>query len=193
MIVIIKLFSQFPTLHGIVYTMRRITESDYKDILEIYSDNETVKYDSINIIESVDDIKKHIRFINQGYEERIFISWGIADNKTDKIIGIISLQHFDYFNGKAEVGYILNKKYWGKGIMINSLSLLINYAFDELNFHRLELIIHPANLNSINLGERLGFKIEGVKRECELNLKNNNYEDRIIMGLINKKSLAKIS
>ncbi|WMJ80570.1 GNAT family N-acetyltransferase [Clostridium sp. MB40-C1] len=191
MIVIIQVFEKFPILSGNVYNLRQVKETDCKDILDIYSDNDTVRYEGMNTIESIDKVKNYIEFINEGYNKKMFVRWGITYKEDDKLLGLISLHHFDYLNAKAEVGYILNKKYWGKGIMTRNLSLVINYAFNELKLHRLEAVIHPANIASINLAERLGFTIEGVKKECELNLRTLNYEDRLIMGRV--KKMKKVS
>ncbi|MCY6960138.1 GNAT family N-acetyltransferase [Clostridium sp. ZC22-4] len=173
-------------MDGNVYNLRQVKKTDCKDIFDIYSDNDAVKYEGMNPIESIDKAKSYIDFINDGYNKKMFVRWCISDKEDDKLLGLISLQHFDYLNAKAEVGYILNKKYWGKGIMGSNLSLVINYAFNQLNLHRLEAVIHPANIASITLAERMGFKIEGVKKECELNLRTSNYEDRLILGRVNK-------
>ncbi|MFF1398767.1 GNAT family N-acetyltransferase, partial [Streptomyces sp. NPDC058287] len=40
-------------------------------------------------------------------------------------------------------------------------SLVIQFAFDQLELHRLEANIQPDNASSLNLVKRLGFKREG--------------------------------
>jgi len=48
-----------------------------------------------------------------------------------------------------------------QGYMTEGLALVLNQAFDELGFHRLEANIQPANLASEALVSRLGFRKEG--------------------------------
>lgn len=49
----------------------------------------------------------------------------------------------------------------GKGYMKEGLTLLVRYAFDELDLHRLEANIQPENLTSIALAKSVGFRYEG--------------------------------
>jgi len=48
-----------------------------------------------------------------------------------------------------------------KGYMKEGLALLVRYAFDELELHRLEANIQPQNLVSIALARSVGFRYEG--------------------------------
>lgn len=48
-----------------------------------------------------------------------------------------------------------------KGYMKEGLTLLMRYAFDELELHRLEANIQPQNLISIALAKSVGFRYEG--------------------------------
>ena len=45
--------------------------------------------------------------------------------------------------------------------MKEGLALLVRYAFDELELHRLEANIQPMNLTSIALAKSVGFRYEG--------------------------------
>jgi ribosomal-protein-alanine N-acetyltransferase len=49
-----------------------------------------------------------------------------------------------------------------KGYMTEGMSLVLDYAFEELGFHRLEANIQPANVASSMLVSRLGFRKEGL-------------------------------
>lgn len=51
--------------------------------------------------------------------------------------------------------------------------------------NRLEANIHPDNKASIRVAEKSGFSNEGLKIGSGYNKFTNNYEDRVIMGLIN--------
>ena len=53
----------------------------------------------------------------------------------------------------------------GKGYGGEAMRLAIDFAFYELNLHRIQLTVFAYNTNAIKLYERLGFKKEGVYRE----------------------------
>ena len=61
----------------------------------------------------------------------------------------------------AYVGYFAFEPHAGKGLMQKAMKLVIDYAFNELNLHRLEANIQPSNTRSINLIKSLGFRHEG--------------------------------
>ena len=45
--------------------------------------------------------------------------------------------------------------------MTEAVGAMVAYCFDELAIHRIEALIHPDNVASIRLVERLGFRCEG--------------------------------
>ena len=65
----------------------------------------------------------------------------IVYQENNKVIGSIGLEYcrddldssFDNLKGR-EIGYVLNKDYWGKGIMSEAVACVIDYCFKELQF-----------------------------------------------------------
>ena len=61
----------------------------------------------------------------------------------------------------AYLGYYGMVAFAGRGLMTEAVRLATRYAFDEIGRHRLEANIQPANLASIALAKRIGFRREG--------------------------------
>ena len=61
----------------------------------------------------------------------------------------------------AYLGFYAFTPLQGQGYLTEGLSLVLDYAFEQLGFHRLEANIQPANLASSALVRRLGFRKEG--------------------------------
>lgn len=61
----------------------------------------------------------------------------------------------------ASLGYAAFAPTVGQGYMAEGLALVIRYAFEQLQLHRLEAQIQPGNHASIKLVQRLGFRNEG--------------------------------
>ncbi|MDQ0351899.1 RimJ/RimL family protein N-acetyltransferase [Alkalibacillus filiformis] len=110
-------------------------------------------------------------------------SYIIVERNGETPIGITSLINMDYKNRNAECIIDLgNKQYWGKGYAKEALTLLLNYAFMELNLHRVSLKVFDFNEAAIQLYQKLGFKEEGRAREALY--RNGKWYDVIHMGLL---------
>jgi ribosomal-protein-alanine N-acetyltransferase len=59
------------------------------------------------------------------------------------------------------LGYTSYASTTGRGYMTEGLGLVLQFAFDQLELHRLEANIQPDNTSSLNLVKRLGFQREG--------------------------------
>lgn len=110
-------------------------------------------------------------------------SYIIADVEIEKPIGIMSLISIDYKNRNAELIIDIGEPdYWGKGYGQEALQILLQYAFHELNLHRLSLRVFDFNERAIRLYPRMGFKQEGVMKETLF--RNGAWHDIIYMGLL---------
>ncbi|MCJ7793263.1 MAG: GNAT family N-acetyltransferase [Candidatus Marinimicrobia bacterium] len=126
---------------------------------------------------SVEDVEKMIQEYTERREKGEGINFGIW-YKT-KLIGVISFASIDKDRRKAGIAYWLDSDYQGKGIITKSCKHLIEYGFNELNLHRIEISCATENSKSRAIPERLGFTKEGTFRESELirggKLVDNNY------------------
>lgn len=85
----------------------------------------------------------------------------------NQIVGTTGFNQIDWTNCNGTIGYWLDTKYEGKGVMTRAVQGLLNYGFDELNLNRIEIRAAIENLKSRAIAERLGFKQEGVIRQAE--------------------------
>jgi len=110
----------------------------------------------------------------------------MVDKQKDKAIGIVSLIHIDHKNRNAEcIIDIGEKAYWGKGYGAEGMELLLDYAFLELNLHRISLRVFSFNERAIHLYKKLGFELEGKSREALF--RDGKWYDMIHMGILQKE------
>lgn len=83
----------------------------------------------------------------------------------------------------AFLGYGLHHAHVGKGYMSEALRAVIDYAFEEMNLHRIMANYMPANERSRRLLEKLGFEREGYARDY-LHLAGR-WQDHVLTSLIN--------
>jgi RimJ/RimL family protein N-acetyltransferase len=79
-------------------------------------------------------------------------------------IGTMAFFHFDEHVGSAEIGYVLGREHWGKGLMTEALPVFVEFGFETLGLKRLEAELDPRNLASAKALERAGFSHEGHRR-----------------------------
>ncbi|MGQ9855323.1 MAG: GNAT family N-acetyltransferase [Fervidobacterium sp.] len=101
----------------------------------------------------------------------------------DEDIGFVKFD-LRVFNRNAYLTYYVVPKYRGQGYGKLMLQKAIEFAFEEMNMHRLTAEVYEYNERSIKLLERLGFVKEGVLREAKFH--NAKYWDIVIMGLIRR-------
>jgi [ribosomal protein S5]-alanine N-acetyltransferase len=63
------------------------------------------------------------------------------------------------------LGYSLDQNYQGQGLMTEAAGTAIDFAFQEMNVHRIMANYVPHNLKSAGVLSRLGFVVEGYARD----------------------------
>lgn len=107
----------------------------------------------------------------------------IITTENDGAIGLATLTNIDWKNRTATHGIKLFKKeVRSKGIGTDTVMSIMRYAFDELQLHKLEGSWLPYNIPSKNMYMKLGWTVEGIKRECIF--KNGKYHDLEIVGIL---------
>ena len=66
--------------------------------------------------------------------------------------------------GPAQVGYWIDEKFAGRGIIPTALAMAVDHCFRVVGLHRLEASIRPENHASRRVVEKLGFREEGLRR-----------------------------
>jgi len=110
-----------------------------------------------------EELKYIIKDLKESSDKFIFALNSIKQNK---IIGITGFENILWNNGTATIYIgIGDDTFKGKGIGREALYLTMEFGFEELNFHRIQLTVLSYNTPAIRLYEKLGFKREGTYRE----------------------------
>lgn len=111
--------------------------------------------------------------------------YALAFRETDEFIGTISVFAYVSSCRRAELGYALDADHWGKGLMFEAASSIVNHCFRNADLNRLEADIDPRNTASERLLRRLGFKEEGYMSERWI--VNGVVSDTRFFGLLKSK------
>ncbi len=63
------------------------------------------------------------------------------------------------------IGYWVDEEYEGRGLVTRASRALTEVAFRDLSMHRVWLSADPMNSRSCAVADRLGFRLEGIRRE----------------------------
>jgi RimJ/RimL family protein N-acetyltransferase len=100
-----------------------------------------------------------------GQDSRDYLRLGIDRVASGTLLGTCALWGINAQCRRAEIGYVLDPRAWGRGYMHEALCALLDYAFAELDLNRVEADTDPRNERSARLLDRLGFSKEGLCRE----------------------------
>jgi RimJ/RimL family protein N-acetyltransferase len=105
----------------------------------------------------------------------------------DQVIGDIGLESI-HQHGDAFVGIGIGEpEYWSKGYGTDAMEIILRYAFQELNLHRVSLDVFEYNPRAIRSYQKAGFQIEGRYRQF-LNREGRRW-DMLFMGITSQEWL----
>lgn len=94
------------------------------------------------------------------------IQLGILPKGEKQIVGVISLDNIDFLNRKADLSIIIGeKKFLGKGVGTEAVTLLLGHAFGKLSLHKIGLGVLSKHTAAIHSYEKAGFVIEGILKD----------------------------
>lgn len=146
-------------------TLRPPRPGDEADLFAIHGDPEVMRYFSEPPWTNPERPARQIADDAAAFAAREYFRFAIILNETGRQVGNCGVVRLHWQNRRGEVGYALNRAHWGKGYMNEALAALLEFAFVELDLHRLEADVDPCNTASTGALERLGFQREGLLRE----------------------------
>ncbi len=87
------------------------------------------------------------------------LTFCVYDPISDQPIGDVCIRYGfeEYDNDSPETAIMIGKNF-GRGSGYEAMKLLLDYAFDKLNYPRINLSVYEDNIPAIKLYEKLGFK-----------------------------------
>ena len=110
-------------------------------------------------------------------------NFNIIDLNSNKLIGTIGLEKFNWTSRNAVLGiFIGDKNYRNNGYGTEAIKLLLEFGFRYLNLHRIRLSFRSVNERAHKCYLKCGFKDAGKSRE-EIFL-NGKYYDKLYMDIL---------
>ena len=142
--------------------LRHLVLDDLDALFALYSDPEIRKYFPDGV-KSHEDTREELEWYLNGHPEHPKIGlWATVHKETGKFIGRCGLLPWEIDSRlEIEVAYLLDKKFWHQGLATEAATGILAYAFDTLNLLRIICLMHPDNIASQRVAQRIGMILEG--------------------------------
>jgi [ribosomal protein S5]-alanine N-acetyltransferase len=135
--------------------------SDTKRFYDILN-NDNFKYFPVRP-KTLEEQRKFLRNNDRWRKENSQHNYSIIyDGLMVGAVGIKINPHRPYV---GEIGYLLDEKYWGRGIVVRAVRQLERIAFDTLKIRRIEILMDVRHKASMRVAEKAGYLREGRMRK----------------------------
>jgi RimJ/RimL family protein N-acetyltransferase len=131
-------------------------------------------------------IEDLIAYVDKVSADPDMVFMAIVVKSGDIHIGNVKLGPINRVHRVADMGIIIGERdHWGQGYATEAIQLMVRYAFDQLNLHKVTAGIYANNTGSEKAFLKAGFQQEGLLRQQYLY--EEKYIDAGIYGIINPR------
>jgi [ribosomal protein S5]-alanine N-acetyltransferase len=177
-------FATFPVLETERFVMRAVVAEDAGAIFRMMSDPQVMRYFGTPPMTSPDEAARRVQAITSAFEQRAGIRWAIASRADGQLLGTCGFWRLMAEHSRAEIGYELAPEWWGRGAMTEALGEALSFGFTEMGLHSVEAQIHPDNIGSRRVLEKLGFVQEGYFHENYYDPVEARFTDTVVFSLL---------
>jgi len=154
-----------PTLENDRVKLSLLDLSNYTQLIGIGQQEKLVQF-SPTKIDTPEDLKAYVQKAVEGYYNKTTIPLIVYDKHAQAYAGNTHYMNINWQHKVLEIGSTwIGKQFQGTGLNSQMKHLMINYAFDEMAFEKIEFRIDERNMRSRKAVEKLGAKLEGILRE----------------------------
>jgi len=141
--------------------LRRWREDDFEAYASLCADPQVMRYLGGKTFDRT-EAWRHLAMMIGHWQLRGYGLWAVEEKATGQFAGRIGFLNPEGWPG-FELGWTLKREFWGKGYATEGARRALEYAFKKLDKQVISLI-HPENLSSIRVAERLGETVEGTAK-----------------------------
>jgi len=145
-----------------------LTLNNFKELTSIANQEHIIFY-SPSDISTPEKYKAYVEIALAEYENKKAIPFIIYDKKFKTYAGSTRFGLINYTDKVLHIGWTwLGKAFQGTGLNKNIKYLMLKYAFENMNFEKVEFRIDERNLKSRKAVEKIGGVFEGILRENKI-------------------------
>ncbi len=185
-------FTQEYTLENERVLLRPLLLSDHS-LLEKYviEEPDLWQYSLVAINDSA-DLENYLQEALKARNQKTAYPFIVFDKLLQQYVGCTRFYDIQLPFNSTQLGYTwYSKKVWGTGLNQHCKFLLLQFAFDQISFERVEFRADNNNKRSIAAMQKIGCTIEGVLRN-HLPMPNGTRRDSIVLSILKPEWIAKL-
>jgi ribosomal-protein-alanine N-acetyltransferase len=147
--------------------IRLLAETDLSNMHQLNSIPEVDEYNTLGLPKSIEDTQNLLANCltkqNAIPQESYFFCLELVN--THEFIGLMGLNLGRATYKSGEVWYKIHPTHWRQGYTTEALERILNFAFKDLQLHRVEAGCATANIASVRVLEKVGMTREGQTRK----------------------------
>jgi RimJ/RimL family protein N-acetyltransferase len=125
-----------------------------------------------------------INYVKGALRDQNTVFFALCEKNTNAHIGNVKVDRIDWIAQTCELGLIIGEaSARGRGLGVETMQLVINYVFDDLNLNKITLAVFQNNPGAMKLYKKLDFQIEGTF--VNQVFKEGRLWDKIYLSLFN--------
>lgn len=133
--------------------LRPLKQTDGRVLHQIYQSEGVLRYFPNPAPPDLDKVLRFIAAEQAHWEKFGYGNWGILPEGESDIIGWAGLQYLAELD-ETEVGFLLDRPWWGKGYATEAAKASIRFGFEHCGLDHIIALVHPDNLASQRVIEK---------------------------------------
>lgn len=170
-------------LEGKQVTLRGLELLDVDELMKHWNRKEVRQFLLQFTPHSIEEEKDWIRNTWERRKKGKGYTFGIILKSKNLYIGNVEVSIMNPISRRGLIGIaIFNTEYWSQGLGSEALELIIDYTFNNLNLHSVELELHENNERAYSCYKKVGFIEIGKRREAYFS--DGQRIDSIVMDIL---------
>ena len=148
--------------------LRPFRDSDIEAAHAWFSDPAVFRFYTYGPYYSIEHTAVRIGEYRRQLQDHRFGTFIVIEKSTEHAIGDAGLK-LDEKTGEVHVGYKIARSHWGKGLATEAAQAWVSHGFDNLGLTLITAFIHPQNIASIRVVEKLQFSFSESRPEAGIN------------------------
>ena len=147
---------------------------------------------SLVAIQDKADLEKYIHDAIEARNQKTAYPFIVFDQLSQTYVGVTRFYDIPLAFATTQLGYTwYSKKVWGTGLNQACKFLLLEFAFDQMGFERVEFRADNNNKRSIAAMQKIGCSVEGVLRN-HLPMPGGKRRDSIVLSILKEEWETKV-
>jgi len=143
--------------------LRAFAADDAEPLHRIYGEPDMLRYFPSPDPPPLESVRTSIGKMNDHWRQRGYGLWAMTLKPTGTLVGRCGMQWIADTE-ETEIDFILARDAWGRGLATEAAREGIRYGLERLRLDRIVGIVHPENLASRRVLEKIGLTSTGPAR-----------------------------